>query len=95
MLYKLIPLKQRLRIREICRQSVLDTGGDQTDAINLARKRIRRDNQLGSIVTSILIGLAVRLAIALIQYWLEERFSNGMEYASIPQGDFQKGEPGS
>lgn len=89
MVYRIIPLKNRLRIREIARQSLEDHRDDPQTAIAHARRRIRRDPQLQSLVMSLLLSLAIRLAIALIMHWIDQQFS------SVPRGHFVKGEPGS
>jgi hypothetical protein len=44
---------------------------------------------MNSIIGSILIGVAIKLAIELIAYWIKNRF------ATIPSGGFLEGEPGS
>lgn len=52
------------------------------------RRRLLDTGKFDSIIGSILISIAVKLALELIKYWIEQKLK------SIPNGDFQSGEPG-
>lgn len=51
----------------------------------MAEMRVRAE--FNSIITMILVGLAVRLIVELIKYWIEQKFSR-------PSEGYQPGEPG-
>lgn len=70
MKYKLLG-KRRFKIRDIARQAYLDNK-DPQKAIDQATKEIRT----GSIVITILVGLAIKLAIELIWYWFNNKVSS-------------------
>lgn len=91
MQYKLMPNAMRLRVREVARQSLLDCNRDREQAITMARRRVPYDlkGRFNSILTTILISLAIRLAVELIVYWIKQNFM------SPPSGQFVPGEPGA
>ena len=77
---------ERLSVRGISRQSVIDTKGDKDAAIALAEARLRA--QYRGILTMILVGLAIELAKALILHWLDRGITE-------PSTVWQPGEPGA
>lgn len=85
--YRLLGKEQRLRVRSYARCALHDANGDEAKAKELVAYRLRHAPQ--SIIASILIGVAIKLAIELIVYWIKNRF------ATVPHGEFQPGEPGS
>lgn len=101
MKYKILGEELRLLVRGEARTTLLQiakAGGSRQDAIDIATVRVRmmagrycRQNRgkFGSIVTIFLVNLAVKLAVALIIYWLDGGFN------SPPAGGFIKGEPGA
>ena len=71
-------------VRDIARQSFIDSDGDVELAIQYASSRIRSPE---SVITSILISIAVRLAVELIKHWWENRVSE-------PSTNYNAFEPG-
>lgn len=84
--YRLLGRKHRLNVRNLARQAFHDADGDEVRAKRLVEYRLRHAPK--SIIASILIGVAIKLAIELIVYWIKHRF------ATVPSGEFQPGEPG-
>lgn len=60
------------------------------DAIKEFKKRIRKEKPFKSILASIVISIAVRLAIALITKWIEQNLFSERKLSR----DYQFGEPG-
>jgi len=85
--YRLLGRQRRLWVREIARRSFNDCDGDLDRAVVLAERRIRDAPK--SIIGTILIGVAIKLAIASIVHWIQSRV------ATVPSGEFLKEEPGS
>lgn len=85
--YRLLGSRTRLQVRHIARRAYVASGGDERQSKELAEVWLRAAPK--SIIATILIGVAVKLAIELIVYWIKHRF------ADVPSGDFQTGEPGS
>ena len=75
----------REHCRSVARRNWINFHGDESLAKAAAEEQIR--SQPGSIITSLLIGLAVRLIFALIEHWAKNR-----EIA--PSVSYQRGEPG-
>lgn len=71
-------------VRDVAKLAYLETG-DRDAAIALAEERLR--NAPGSILTAILIKVAIALAVELIKYWV----LNGV---SRPTDAYQDDEPG-
>ena len=86
MKWMLLGRRRRKRVREIAHQAYLDRNGDQHAASVLAESRVREE-MVGGIFTSILISIAVQLAVKLIIHWWKNRVSK-------PQYAFQPDEPG-
>ena len=83
-LFWLMPKRQRRIVREIARRSFINSNGDVELAIQKANTMIRAPE---SLVTSILVSIAVRLAVELIKYWWENRISE-------PSANYSACEPG-
>jgi hypothetical protein len=75
--------KNRSRVREIARSHYLANPLDPQSAIKAATEEIKTK----SIIATILISLAVRLAVELIMYW----FKNNI---LLPSTTYVDGEPG-
>lgn len=84
MKYRLLGRQRRNRVREIARQCFV-TAATAEIAKDRAERQIR--GEMKSIIASILIGLAIKLAIELIAYWVRERFFR-------PEVEYTQGEPG-
>lgn len=84
MRYRILGRARRKRVREIARDCFL-IAGTPTAAKEKAEAKIRKE--FDSIIASILIGLAIRLAIELITYWVKEKFFR-------PSAEYTQGEPG-
>lgn len=82
--YRLLGRRRRARIRHLARECYLANQGSEQAKVD-AEDAIRRE--FGSILVSILIGLAIKLAVELIAYWIKQRLSD-------PGVGFQSGEPG-
>lgn len=86
MFYKLIGRDQRLRVRDMAREIYLECDCDGDRACRTIR---HRQAQFKSIVGTILVRIAISLAIALVKHWIEQKFS------AVPSDDFVAGEPGA
>ena len=75
--------KKRNTIRDIARNHYLANGGDKEKSIQAAVDELKT----GSIIATILLGIAIKLITELIIYWIEN-------LVSIPQQGYSKGEPG-
>lgn len=84
MRFALIRRRKRQQLREIAAKHYVECNGDVDAAFAAAEKEIRT----GSIIVSILIGLAVRLIWELMKHWL---FSG----VTDPGNEFLAGEPGA
>lgn len=76
--------RKKHEIRRIARRAYLNNPNN----LALAKEQAEREIRTRSIVISILISIAVRLAIELIKYWFFNK-------VSVPAFTFQNGEPGS
>lgn len=85
--FRILGKRNRLQVREIARHSFNVSNGVEADAKTLAEKSLRAAPK--SIIASLLIGVAIKLAVELIVYWIKNRF------ATVPSGGFLDGEPGS
>lgn len=88
MRYRILGRERRNKIREISRECYIlceITGDGPEKAKKMAEMRVRAE--FNSIITMILVGLAVRLIVELIKYWIEQKFSR-------PSEGYQPGEPG-
>jgi len=83
MSYLLLRRSQRKAIRNVTRKAWLDAGCNVDKAKELAEAEIRT----GSIVIAILIGVAIKLAFALIMHFWNKR-------VVVPESDYQPDEPG-
>lgn len=83
----LLGRRKRLEIRELARQAFYDSECNGDHARVLAEQRIRAAPK--SIIASIMIGVAIKLAIDLIAYWIKNRS------AAVPSGEFLPDEPGA
>ena len=83
--YRILGKRRRKRVRDIACTAWTDTQCDTNAAEHLARMRIQ--DQMYGIITSLLISIAIKLAVELIHYWVAE---------SIPEPGltFKSGEPG-
>lgn len=86
MRFLILGRRRRQKIREIARAAWIECGRS-SHAMKVAEKDIRRQ-MAGSFWASLLIGLAVQLAIKLIRYWWEN-------HVDAPAPTFQPGEPGT
>ena len=77
--------EQRNLVRDLTRKVWIEEEGNQEEANRIVRETLR--NGYGSIIGSILIGLAIKLAFELIKYWWDNRLSE-------PESVFTAGEPG-
>lgn len=84
--YRLLGRTRRSRVREIARTAWADCQADPEKAEDLATMRI--NDQFYGFVSSILISLAIKLAIELIKHW-------AMQLLAEPPTQFVAGEPGS
>lgn len=84
--YFLLTRKQREEIREIARKAFIECNGDQDKAIALAHKR-SMELIPGSIILTILLGVAMQLIIDFIVWWIKNRVFE-------PALFYQIGEPG-
>lgn len=82
-MYRILGRKRRNRVREIAREEYLSK--DPESALASTRERVRAE--YGSLIGTILVALAVKLATALIMSWIED---NLLE----PPGSYQSTEPG-
>lgn len=76
--------KKRNNIREIARKHFLLNRTNTEKAIEGATEELKTKG----IITSILIGLAIKLAVELIIYWIKNN-------VLIPSENYQAGEPGN
>lgn len=83
--YRLLGQKRRQRVRTIARRAYL-LSSDPNKAQYEATQQVRQE--FGGILTMILVGIAVRLAVELIKHWVSQRLSE-------PEPGFQSGEPGA
>lgn len=86
MRFFLLGRARRQKVRDIARAAWLECGRS-SHALAVAEKDVRRQ-LAGSFWASLLIGIAVQLAIRLIRYWWENRVDS-------PALTFQPGEPGT
>lgn len=82
--YRILGRRRRQRVRELARQAYLHS--PPSEAVHNAEVAVRREMQ--GFISLVLVGIAVRLAIELIMYWLNLRMSE-------PGLTFQPGEPGA
>ena len=82
----LLTRKARSKVRDITRQAYLANPGDPQKAIDDAKATLSEG--YGSIISMVLIGIAVGLIVKLVTYWVENMI---ME----PAPTYQFGEPGS
>jgi len=96
----LLSANRRRRVRKIAREEYLVASRLQLHpekrpesvsgmAIRSTVVRIQNSREYQSIVGTILAGIAIRLAIRLIEKWIEDSLFGGR----VPE-DYQKGEPG-
>ena len=83
--YRILGIKRREHIRDIASDAWCTTR-DRGQAEKLAARRIRIS--MGGVVGSILLGVAVKLAVELIVFWAKQKIWN-------PSLDFSTGEPGA
>ena len=71
----LLPRNDKITVRDLARDSFLESSGDYEKSVRISRTLIRRyfRAKYNSIISTILISIAIRLAIALIKYWIENR----------------------
>ena len=84
MRFVLIRRRKREQLRRIASKHYVACGCDMEAALEAAEKEIRT----GSIIASILIGLAVRLVWELIKHWYFSGVTN-------PGEEYLAGEPGA
>jgi hypothetical protein len=84
--YFLLTRKQRDSIREIARKAFIECDGDQDKAIALAHER-SKELITGSIILTILLGVAMQLIIDFIVWWIKNRVFE-------PALFYETGEPG-
>lgn len=82
---RVLTLSQRLFVRTIAREVMLQANGNKDMAIELGKARLRDAPR--SIILTILLPIAIRLLVALIIAWV----TNGV---SEPASSYQKDEPG-
>jgi len=85
MLYLVLTRRQRERVRQLSRTAWIEQAGNKDAAIAQVSAALR--DEMKSIIASILLQLAIKLAIALIMKWWEDR-----NY--LPEKTYVKGEPG-
>ena len=83
--YRVLGKPRRQRIRQIARSAWIDTDADPSEAERMAQWRIQ--DQMYGVISSLMISIAIKLAIALIRHWLSQS-------VGVPPEDFQYGEPG-
>jgi len=85
--YRILGSSNRMRIRDLSRRAFFICEGDEAKAKAFAERSIREAPK--SIIATVLIGVAIKLAFELIMYWIKNGFN------SVPGGAFLQGEPGS
>ena len=91
----------RATVRSVARECFLDeavkysspkSNADsiKREAIKAFKKRIRKEKPFKSIIASIVLSIAIRLAIALITKWIEQNLFSERKLSP----DYQYGEPG-
>ena len=76
---------QRYFVRSVARGAYLDAGFDKSKAIEIGKERLK--SAPASILTTILISLAVRLLVALITDWVKREVEEpGVEYSDEEPG---------
>lgn len=84
MRFILIRRRKREQLRQIAAKHYIECGCDTDAAFDAAKKEIRA----GGIITSILIGLAIKLVWELIKHW----YFSGV---TDPGSEYLAGEPGA
>ena len=82
----LLTRKARAKVREITRTAYLTNPDDPQKAIEDAKKTLSEG--YGSIISMLLISVAVGLIVKLVTYWVENLITE-------PTPTYQFGEPGS
>lgn len=85
----LLSKQDKMLVRCFAIDAYENTGGDfqKSKAVVSADIREHMKNRYGSIIGTILIGIAIRLAIALIKHWIKNN-------VLTPSEQYQLGEPG-
>ncbi len=81
----LLRKNQRYFVRSVARAAWIDGGFDKSQAIELGTERLK--SAPASILTTLLISLAVRLLVALITDW----FRRGVEEPGLEYSDEEPG----
>lgn len=82
--FVLLRREKKEKIREIARKNYLKYGGQ--DGGEKAIEACKQEIRTGSIIATILIGLAIRLAIELILWWIKNK-------VMTPPFTYQESEP--
>ncbi|MDB4449114.1 hypothetical protein N9130_01140 [bacterium] len=96
----LLSKNKRVRLRDIARQEYVvacsinpdfysDKSSIKKIAIRNAKLRVKNSAEYGGLIHSLLLSLATKLVVALIQKWIDENIQ-----ASELSTSYQEGEPG-
>lgn len=85
MLHLVLTRAQRQRVRQLSRTAWIENAGDRDAAVKQVSAKLR--DEMKSVIGMILLQIAIKLAVALITKWWEER-------NFLPTKEYVKGEPG-
>lgn len=88
MLHVVLTRAQRQRVRQLARTAWIENAGDKDAAIKQVSAKLREE--MKSVIGMILVQVAIKLAVALIMKWFEEKnFLPAKEYAIGEPGYFE------
>lgn len=91
--------RMRIRVRQIARDSLIEASYSESypmhkepqikrKAIRMVREKLSKEEGFGGIFASILIAIAVRIAIRLIEDWIDKNLFDQSIPAEYQEGEF-------